>query len=331
MTIFFVLSGFVLCLPFAQGRGSRWAAYYPQRLIRLYVPVWAAVAFACVTIVLFPQASPESVTDWVAGHPSELNAVGVTNDLALVSAPGFSNSALWTLRWEVIFSLMLPVYVIFGGRWLQGWPVKVGVIFTLLLIGAWIGPADRPYQMGAFYQLPVFALGSVLAFRWNDIESRLAGLRRGPLIGLWAAAIFGLSSYWLAYAPGVYVGQPQVVEVTRVLQAIGAALLLVLSARSGRWSAFLSTRIMRWLGTRSFSLYLVHEPLIVAAGNLAGAAGLPVRLVIPGAILIALLMTEIFFRLVEAPSHRLARTFSSWISGRQSTHFAKKTTKIDRQ
>ncbi|KQM60567.1 hypothetical protein ASE64_02500 [Agreia sp. Leaf210] len=255
----------------------------------------------------------------MAGHPSELNADGLLNDLALLGRPGFSNSALWTLKWEVLLSLLLPVYVIFGGRWLRGWPLKVCLVVMLLLVGALVGPADRPYQMGGLYQLPVFALGSMIAFGWNEIAFRLDRLPRALLVGLWAIAVLGLSSYWLAYAPGVYIGQPQLVAVTRVAQAGGAALLLVLSARPGGWSAFLSTRLVRWLGTRSFSLYLIHEPLVVVAGNLAGAAGLPARLVIPGVIVIALVLTEIFFRLIEAPSHRLARAVNRRISNRQST------------
>jgi peptidoglycan/LPS O-acetylase OafA/YrhL len=319
VTVFFVLSGFVLCLPFAQGRASKWSAYYPQRLLRLYIPVWAAVAFACATIVVFPHAAPELVTGWVAGHPQELNITSVINDLTLFRSPGFSNSALWTLKWEVVFSLLLPVYVIFGGRWLRGWPVKICLVLGLLLAGALVGPADRPYQMGALYQLPVFALGAVLAFRWNDIGPRLDNLRRGPLIGLWMLAVLSLSSYWLAYAPGAYAGQAYVVAATRVAQAAGAVLLLALSARTGLWSNLLSTRGIRWLGSRSFSLYLIHEPIMVAAGSLAALSGVPVGSVIPGAIVVALIMTEIFFRLVERPSHRIARAVGKWISSRQAT------------
>lgn len=318
VTVFFVLSGFVLCLPIAQGRTLNWSAYYPQRLIRLYVPVWFAVAFACATIVVLPHAAPELVTDWVAGHPQALNVSSVVNDLLLVRSPGFSNSALWTLKWEVIFSLLLPVYVIFGRRWLRGWPAKIAVVMGLLFLGALIGPADRPYQMGALYHLPVFALGSMLAFAWSDIGLRLDRIRMGPLIGLWILAVLSMSSYWLAYAPGTYAGQPFVVAATRVAQAAGAVLLLALSARSGRWSSLLSTRGIRWLGTRSFSLYLIHEPVVVAAGNLAGRTGLPVEWVIPGAVVVAFAIAEAFFRLVERPSHRLARAVSKWISSRQS-------------
>ena len=37
--VFFVLSGFVLTLPSTR-RAENWVAYYPARLLRLYLPVW---------------------------------------------------------------------------------------------------------------------------------------------------------------------------------------------------------------------------------------------------------------------------------------------------
>src|SRR3954470_23660048 len=43
--VFFVLSGFVLSLPrLSGGKSGRWASYYRKRMVRLYVPVVAAVA-----------------------------------------------------------------------------------------------------------------------------------------------------------------------------------------------------------------------------------------------------------------------------------------------
>ncbi|MDA4895261.1 acyltransferase family protein, partial [Streptomyces sp. MS2A] len=52
--IFFVLSGIVVALPALRG-GFDWARYYPARLLRLYVPVAAALLFAAALIVLLPR------------------------------------------------------------------------------------------------------------------------------------------------------------------------------------------------------------------------------------------------------------------------------------
>src|SRR3954454_3511925 len=67
--VFFVLSGFVLTLP-ALGRGYDWLAYYPQRLIRLYLPVWGGVILAALTILVVPRTSTVSST-WLLARPEQ--------------------------------------------------------------------------------------------------------------------------------------------------------------------------------------------------------------------------------------------------------------------
>jgi peptidoglycan/LPS O-acetylase OafA/YrhL len=58
------LSGFVLALPARKGN-TNWKAYYPARMVRLYLPVWAAVALSFVWVVV-PASNRGS--DWVQGH-----------------------------------------------------------------------------------------------------------------------------------------------------------------------------------------------------------------------------------------------------------------------
>src|SRR6478672_4372173 len=54
--VFFVLSGFVLILPFTRGdKATRWTTYYAKRLLRLYLPAWAALAVAVALVVTIPR------------------------------------------------------------------------------------------------------------------------------------------------------------------------------------------------------------------------------------------------------------------------------------
>ena len=63
--------------------------------------------------------------------------------------------------------------------------------------------------------------------------------------------------------------------------------------------------LVRWLGMRSFSLYLIHEPIVVSVtfALRSNNAFLVAMLALP----LSLLVTEAFFRLMERPSHRLAQ------------------------
>jgi peptidoglycan/LPS O-acetylase OafA/YrhL len=73
-----------------------------------------------------------------------------------------------------------------------------------------------------------------------------------------------------------------------------------------RTRRLLARRPVAWAGSRSYSLYLVHEPIVVlAAFALGGAPTLPLLVVV--AVPPVVLLTEGFFRLVERPSHALSR------------------------
>jgi len=65
------------------------------------------------------------------------------------------------------------------------------------------------------------------------------------------------------------------------------------------------------IGKRSFTLYLVHEPIVVAAAFALG--GRPSVIVLAAVSLpVIAIVTEVFYRYVERPTHRLARSLGTW-------------------
>lgn len=314
--VFFVLSGFVLCLP-ARKRGVQWRAYYPSRLVRLYLPVWASVVLAIAWILFTPRLAEGSA--FVQIHQDPI-PIAVLRDLILVvpAQPGWTNTVLWSLKWEVLFSLLLPLYLLFAMRLRKFLPLKIALLLIVMTVGAYEGPIERPYAMSALFQMPIFALGCLLAMEWERVIAWRDRLRNARLtfviVGVVAAAC--MMSYWTVFVLPV---ESAVIEVlapmTRVLQVVGALLAVLLVVASPGLGAALSVTPLRWLGTRSFSLYLVHEPMIVALGRVIGeppVAGSVLFITIP----VALLMAEVFFRVVERPSHLLARRIGRTISAR---------------
>lgn len=305
--VFFVLSGFVLCLPARRSRMD-WRAYYPSRLVRLYLPVWASIGVALIWIYALPDLVEGSRFLQIHMDPVPL---GILRDLILIvpAQPGMTNTVLWSLKWEIIFSLLLPLFILFAAKWRRGLAVKVVVVLALLVIGAYEGPIERPYALGVLFQLPIFALGCLIAFEWDRLVALRDRLRNPTPVFAWLGVLTVLliTSYWMVFALPIGEGALDLVApATRVLQVLGAALLVILVILSPGLGALLSVRPLRWLGTRSFSLYLVHEPMIVAFGRLLPESVNPLFLS-PLVIVVALGLAEVFFRLVERPSHHLAR------------------------
>ena len=75
---------------------------------------------------------------------------------------------------------------------------------------------------------------------------------------------------------------------------------------------------LKWLGSRSFSLYLVHEPVVVSVATTLGTSN-PIAVLLIS-LPLALAVAEGFFRLVESASPRLAikvgNAVAEWLSRR---------------
>ncbi|MGI5130636.1 acyltransferase family protein [Pseudonocardia sp. CA-107938] len=302
--VFFVLSGLVLTLPAMTGR-LRLRAYYAARLLRLYPPVWAAVALAVGVALLVPRVWPEGASWWMVAMNQPVTPRGVAADLTLLVAPGAVNHVLWSLQWEMVFSLLLPVFVVVAVSRRVAWSHKIAA--ALAAVGA-----AAVFDSVAVSALAMFLLGSLLASGRAHVDYAAAvieGQRRPTLcwalVGLLAAVL--LSAYWLVNAPGWDLpADHPLVALTRALQALGACLVVAIAWYCPGARRVLSSRVAQWLGARSFSLYLVHLPLVSATVLLLGGTP-PLWAVLLISVPAALLATALFHRVIEQPSHRLAR------------------------
>lgn len=183
--LFFVLSGLVLTLPVLRGWSRRdWFAYYPRRLVRLYLPVWASVVLALGPALLVTR-DEGAESGWLAIHrPPSLRALFF--DTTLLFGTSNLNSPLWSLRWEIWFSLLLPVAVglallLRAARW---WPVAVvglaaaSAAAQLPAVGAAL-PGGGLLQ-GLLVHMPVFGIGIVLACALPRVRALAARIDRCP-------------------------------------------------------------------------------------------------------------------------------------------------------
>ncbi|ASD21103.1 hypothetical protein B7495_02490 [Cryobacterium sp. LW097] len=307
--VFFVLSGFVLVLtplrrlqwtrPPAEAPGYDWLAYYPRRIVRLAIPVVVSVGLAAVWILLVPRTGAGGA--WMAkqGSPD----LGIGNLLREASILGFTgrpdvNPPLWSLAWEMWFSLLLPVGVIFAvasRRWTLAW---VALLLVTSTSGYLLGIEPLMY-------LPAFGLGALLAANHGSLlawSTRLVSRRGGTLV--WAAiAVLGpvlLIAYWLL--------RPALTEpwnsVALSLRVPGAVLIVATVALWPPVQRMLSGRLLAWLGTISFSLYLVHFPIVVTFAQLFGPEHWWWGALV--SVPLSLVLAQLMYRWVELPAQTLA-------------------------
>lgn len=297
VTLFFILSGLVLSIaPLRVGTGSYdWPRYQLRRIVRLAVPTCSAVGACCIVstvTVRTGREAPGYATMFAASPPSEwlhdlltqLDMLSMTTAgsrvdgsvLAMVDLPS------WSMCWELLFSLALPIYVVIA----TDMRIVAPVVLACVLVAEWA-------QWPPLRHMAVFALGVALARSLVDRgRESMRGIVAVP------AALCGvvlICQSGLGVLPGV-VAQP--------LAVCGCLLLVVVALARNAVSDALSTAPVRWLGRVSFSLYLTHLPVrdwLVPYIPVRGALR-PVLL-----ILLCLLVAEVFHLLVERPATMLSR------------------------
>lgn len=295
--VFFILSGFVLILPFLRAPRSSWVGYYPKRLLRLYVPIVGAVVLAALVISVVPRFTSLQQTWWVNAHDKEISLNGLIREAFVLLGTGRYNSVLWSLSWEILFSLVLPVYVM-AVIWLRRW--WLGGTASLIVLSTVGLSLDNAY----LEYLPMFGIGAFLAVGKNEIIE-LASRRPVGAASMFGAVIL-LSAIWsLPWLPA-----------PRLLLLTACTGLVVAFMVWGPAIRFSGNRIVGWLGSRSFSLYLVHEPIVVSSALIfPGAPWLATMVALP----LAMLGTELFFRLIEDPSRLLA----NWVGLRTNDYIGR--------
>jgi peptidoglycan/LPS O-acetylase OafA/YrhL len=105
------------------------------------------------------------------------------------------------------------------------------------------------------------------------------------------------------------------------LRGVGALLLIALALGVQRFAAALSNRCLTWLGRISYSLYLVHFPILYAVYAFDQKVHLDFSPISRSAIIVvvSLGIADLMYRLVEIPSIRLGRRLASPETQKPST------------
>ena len=340
--IFFVLSGVALTYPVArrhaQGRRFDWVDYAPRRFVRLWLPAAASTTFAVIAMLLVPRSEDPALGHWMTvTHPVGLGARQMLMEYLLIPKHAYRNTVLWSLHAEAIFSFVLPLMILgvaLCARWRISW-LPVAAALAVPVITA--SPGSGSY-------LPVFTVGAVMGWAWGHNP---APVPQRPQPWATAQALVCLLLITLAWWPGMESHTAQ--RLANAVTLAAAAYLVHLVVRAGALRGLLRSRTVQYLGLMSFSLYLVHEPVVVSLRLLThsispwwvlsllspvallglhlveGLAIVPQGLlaqpmspwwVLILAPLVSAPLTWLFQRYIEAPSHRLARRTGALASER---------------
>ncbi len=271
---FFVLSGFILFWVHRGdvGDAGRVAAYARKRFRRVYPPYWVAFTLVLAGLLLSPGT----------GRPFDTQPGTILSNLALLPDPrGMTLTVAWTLSYEILFYILFGILI---ARPRVGMPLLALWVTGALLLH---GHARFPWSF-VFSVYPVhFALGASVAAavaRWRIPFP-------GPL-GLIGAVVFivlGLNEHTIAHP---WIDWAYAAASAAVIAGLAGVDL----AGTFRWPG-----LARVIGDASYSIYLVHYPVLSVVVKIFRRFGswLPSSLLFLITVSLAVGGGVVFHRLIE--------------------------------
>lgn len=306
---FFVLSGFVLTLPFvSQDKPVKIISFYIKRILRIYPAYLLAIAFALVLkIYLYHPAGLQPFSGWLKSFwvwPLNSQSYQELFKTAMLIGPNFNNNfidpVIWSLVVEMKMSLLLPFLIFLVAR--------NKVVFNLALFVV-ILLVTYNHQTGF---LGVFYLGILLAKYKTYFIDKLSQISPYFIIGLTLLAIFLYNISFEFFKP--YGDRAHLFAYfwRDYLTAIGSCIIIIIPLSRKRASGFLLTKPFIFLGDVSYSFYLLHLPIIITVCSLFASNTLfNDELIFAITLTLAFVLSYFSFRFVESPVQRFAKKLTA--------------------
>jgi peptidoglycan/LPS O-acetylase OafA/YrhL len=329
VSIFFVISGFLLYRPFVAARleGRKWLpvhAYAWRRFLRIFPGYWVALTVIALWLGLVGVFT-------LAGIP-RYYLLGQVFDVDTLFG-GLPQA--WSLTVEVGFYIFLPIYAALLGvgrrrdrrkqlrlEWIAVVTLLgAGVVFNVILLSQ-LEPRQYSPLLRTFPTfVDHFAAGMLLAVasaslqRPERLPRLLRPVDRYPSLA-WALALF---AFWVVSTQiglhghaGEQVGDGQFLLRRGLYVVVAVAVVLpAVFGNQGRGLVrrLLANRVMLYLGLVSYGLFLYHVAVLqqLERWDVALLSGVHPYLRVVDVLLPSLVLASLSYYLIERPALRLKR------------------------
>lgn len=306
---FFVLSGFVLSLPFINNeKPLKLTAFYIKRVFRIY----PALLFAIVVSVLlktfvYDKFITAPIPDihsgewsgfwnwhWNKEHPHELIKtfvlIGPEFNFNLLDPP------IWSLVIEMKISILLPFFIMIIARG----SAVLNIIFLFIIV-------YLTYDHAGAWPIGVFYLGILMAKYKDQITNTI---KSWPLMILIVVCCLGIFLYNIGFEFAGKIQQHHALlshTWNSYFIAVGSCIMMMIVLAKKRLSQFFEYRIFTFFGNISYSFYLIHMPLVIAMSSLfVGRYAFGGLYTFLAAFLFALITAYLMLVFIEKPFQRIS-------------------------
>jgi peptidoglycan/LPS O-acetylase OafA/YrhL len=281
--IFFTLSGYlitdILLSQLARHGHIRLGRFWLARARRLLPALFVMLVVVVAWVTIFGPAQPQQFRDGVVASALYVSnwqlIFGDVSYFARFAAPGPLNH-LWSLAIEEQFYIVWPFVLLLGVKVVREAPLPSGVrprlagatlllaLVSVVLMAVLYHPSLDPSRVYYGTDTRAFELlfGAALAMVWpsRKLSCRISAGARNTLDALGAIGLLTIAlMIWRTgqYSSFLYRGGFVVLSIATVL------VVAALAHPASRLGPILGWKPLRWLGVRSYGIYLWHFPIIV--------------------------------------------------------------------
>jgi peptidoglycan/LPS O-acetylase OafA/YrhL len=319
--VFIVLSGYVLMIPVARTQNLTFPhgikSFLFRRAKRILPPYFAALVLSVCLIIFVPAMSSQSGTEWDSKIP--VTAGGLISHVFLVHdvSPAWIsqiNGPMWSvsIEWQTYFLMpfvLIPLWKRMNAFVLVFCLIAVATAVSLAGFIQW----THPWLLG------LFAAGMLAAQISVQVSQRRTRETSFFAIAALAALVLLVGIVWF---------QPRE-WASEIVAGVGFAALLVWVALRRRGNAdlaaarWLESRPLKFLGLISYSIYLIHSPLLALGNLLLLPLGLSIELrylaMMLAIVPITLFLAWLFYFLVERHFQNSRQTQATQEIGRTTS------------
>ncbi len=318
--IFFTLSGYLITdilLSQLSRRGHiRLGRFWLARARRLLPALFVMLVVVVAWVTIFGPAQPQQFRDAVVASALYVSnwqlIFGDVSYFARFAPPGPLNH-LWSLAIEEQFYIVWPFLLLIGVKLVRETELPSGVrprlavvtlglaIASAILMAALYRPSLDPSRVyyGTDTRASELLFGAALAMVWpsRKLSPRIGAGARNTLDALGVAGLLAIAlMIWQTdqYSSFLYRGGFVLLSIATVL------VLAALAHPASRLGPILGWKPLRWVGVRSYGIYLWHFPIIVLTtpGGIANGAE-PLRELLQFAAILGI--SALSWRYVEEP------------------------------
>lgn len=311
--IFFVLSGYlitnILLTQWEKTQTLQLKTFWLRRFRRLIPAVYIMIVVVVIYSVLFhPEILKNLRGDAFASFFYVSNWWFIFHDVSYFDSFGLPSPLknLWSLAIEEQFYLVWPVFLLGFLRWVKNPKLLLKIVIGLALLSAiWMtvlyDPGTDPSRVYYGTDTRAFDLlaGCALAFVWpfNRLSPVVPKRSKAALNIAGTLSIilfFAFTALVSEYQPFLYRGGLLFVAI------IGVTMIATISHPASYLSRIFSFKPLRWIGTRSYGIYLWHYPIITLTTPVfeVGQANIWRAILQVAATFI---IAELSFRFIETP------------------------------